>query len=206
MLTLASNERIPLKPHMRMIFEIRDLKHATPATVSRAGIIYISTDEGYQWRSMIASWVRASASSRTRRRRCSPSSSRRTARRRCSAQEHRMPRRAAEDMTSCRRSCCMLDATLDKDDLDGQRDARDRLRLLRGLGLRLGAHRLRTTAPTTRRSSRTGGATQLQDRQFPSREHRLRLLARPREHGSSRGRSRPRSSRSTSTRRRRCRR
>ena len=40
LLTLASNERIPLKPHMRMIFEIRDLKHATPATVSRAGILY----------------------------------------------------------------------------------------------------------------------------------------------------------------------
>mmetsp|Transcript_17542 Transcript_17542/g.38350 ORF Transcript_17542/g.38350 Transcript_17542/m.38350 type:complete len:153 (-) Transcript_17542:2143-2601(-) len=49
MLTLASNERIPLLPHMRMIFEIRDLKHATPATVSRAGILYNSTDEGSQW-------------------------------------------------------------------------------------------------------------------------------------------------------------
>ena len=34
MLTLASNERVPLKAHMRMIFEIRDLKYATPATVS----------------------------------------------------------------------------------------------------------------------------------------------------------------------------
>jgi len=48
-LTLANNERIPLKPHMRMIFEIRDLKFATPATVSRAGILYISDDSGYQW-------------------------------------------------------------------------------------------------------------------------------------------------------------
>jgi dynein heavy chain len=57
MLTLASNERIPLLPHMRMIFEIRDLKHATPATVSRAGILYISTDEGYQWKSLINSWI-----------------------------------------------------------------------------------------------------------------------------------------------------
>jgi dynein heavy chain len=57
MLTLASNERIPLLPHMRMIFEIRDLKHATPATVSRAGILYISTDEGTQWRSLISSWI-----------------------------------------------------------------------------------------------------------------------------------------------------
>eukprot|EP01033_Poteriospumella_lacustris_P003465 gene3469-2562_t len=58
MLTLASNERIPLKAHMRMIFEIRDLKYATPATVSRAGILYISTDEGNQWRSIVGSWVR----------------------------------------------------------------------------------------------------------------------------------------------------
>eukprot|EP00604_Paraphysomonas_vestita_P000063 CAMPEP_0174825402 /NCGR_PEP_ID=MMETSP1107-20130205/42711_1 /TAXON_ID=36770 /ORGANISM="Paraphysomonas vestita, Strain GFlagA" /LENGTH=243 /DNA_ID=CAMNT_0016056955 /DNA_START=3132 /DNA_END=3860 /DNA_ORIENTATION=- len=56
MLTLASNERIPLKPHMRMIFEIRDLRFATPATVSRAGILYISTDDGTQWQSLIASW------------------------------------------------------------------------------------------------------------------------------------------------------
>ena len=57
MLTLASNERIPLKGHMRMVFEIRDLKHATPATVSRAGILYISTNQGTQWRSLIESWV-----------------------------------------------------------------------------------------------------------------------------------------------------
>ncbi|GMH47852.1 hypothetical protein TrLO_g3977 [Triparma laevis f. longispina] len=58
MLTLASNERIPLKPNMRMIFEIRDLTYATPATVSRAGILYISTDEGFQWRCIIASWIK----------------------------------------------------------------------------------------------------------------------------------------------------
>ena len=46
-LTLANNERIPLKPSMRIIFEIRDLRFATPATVSRAGILYISDDEGH---------------------------------------------------------------------------------------------------------------------------------------------------------------
>ena len=57
MLTLASNERVPLKPHMRLIFEIRDLRFATPATVSRAGILYISTDDGTQWLSLIHSWV-----------------------------------------------------------------------------------------------------------------------------------------------------
>jgi dynein heavy chain len=59
MLTLASNERIPLKPHMRLIFEIRDLKHATPATTSRAGILYISADGGSQWRSLVKSWLNA---------------------------------------------------------------------------------------------------------------------------------------------------
>ncbi len=59
MLTLASNERIPLKHYMRMIFEIRDLKYATPATVSRAGILYISTDGGSQWRSIVGSWIRS---------------------------------------------------------------------------------------------------------------------------------------------------
>jgi len=58
MLTLASNERIPLKPHMRMIFEIRDLTYATPATVSRAGILYISTDTGFQWKAVVASWIK----------------------------------------------------------------------------------------------------------------------------------------------------
>ncbi|RYG69831.1 hypothetical protein EON64_01755, partial [archaeon] len=57
MLTLASNERIPLKPHMRLVFEIRDLRFATPATVSRAGILYISTDDGTQWQSLIESWL-----------------------------------------------------------------------------------------------------------------------------------------------------
>ena len=46
-LTLASNERIVLKPHMRLIFEIRNLKFATPATVSRAGILYIDDASGF---------------------------------------------------------------------------------------------------------------------------------------------------------------
>jgi dynein heavy chain len=41
-LTLANNERIPIKGLMRAIFEIRDLRFSTPATCSRAGILYIS--------------------------------------------------------------------------------------------------------------------------------------------------------------------
>ncbi|KAK2516284.1 hypothetical protein Q9233_013810 [Columba guinea] len=38
-LTLASNERIPLNPTMRLVFEISHLRTATPATVSRAGAL-----------------------------------------------------------------------------------------------------------------------------------------------------------------------
>eukprot|EP00904_Undaria_pinnatifida_P003150 jgi/Undpi1/12836/HiC_scaffold_7.g02503.m1 len=41
-LTLVSNERIPLTAAMRMIFEIHSLKNATPATVSRAGILFVN--------------------------------------------------------------------------------------------------------------------------------------------------------------------
>ena len=58
-LTLASNERIPLKPHMRLIFEIRDLVYASPATVSRAGILFISDVSGYQWKSYVKSWIKS---------------------------------------------------------------------------------------------------------------------------------------------------
>ncbi|KAJ1439145.1 dynein heavy chain and region D6 of dynein motor-domain-containing protein [Ochromonadaceae sp. CCMP2298] len=55
-LTLVSNERIPLSDAMRMVFEIHTLKNATPATVSRAGILYINdTDVGYQ--PYIESWM-----------------------------------------------------------------------------------------------------------------------------------------------------
>jgi dynein heavy chain len=60
LLTLASNERIPLKGHMRLIFEIRDLRFATPATVSRAGILFISDTDGSQWRSYVKSWINRS--------------------------------------------------------------------------------------------------------------------------------------------------
>jgi len=59
LLTLASNERIVLKPHMRLIFEIRNLKFATPATVSRAGILFISDFTGYQWKAYVKSWIAA---------------------------------------------------------------------------------------------------------------------------------------------------
>ena len=39
---------------MKLIFEIRDLEFATPATVSRAGIIYVSSKSN--WRCLVAAW------------------------------------------------------------------------------------------------------------------------------------------------------
>ena len=44
-LTLASNERVPLTPSMRLMFEIGHLKAATPATVSRAGILFANPSD-----------------------------------------------------------------------------------------------------------------------------------------------------------------
>ncbi|XP_072501166.1 dynein axonemal heavy chain 9 [Notamacropus eugenii] len=55
-LTLASNERISLNPTMRLLFEVNHLHTATPATVSRAGILYINpTDLG--WNPPVSSWI-----------------------------------------------------------------------------------------------------------------------------------------------------
>lgn len=42
---------------MRMLLEIRDLRFATPATVSRGGVIYIYDTDGWQWRSYVESWL-----------------------------------------------------------------------------------------------------------------------------------------------------
>ncbi|XP_071446269.1 dynein beta chain, ciliary-like [Hetaerina americana] len=55
-LTLASNERIALTPNMRLIFEIASLRTATPATVSRAGILYINPQD-LGWNPYVASWI-----------------------------------------------------------------------------------------------------------------------------------------------------
>jgi len=45
MLTLVSQERIPLTPEMRLILEVSHLKQASPATVSRGGVLFINDSD-----------------------------------------------------------------------------------------------------------------------------------------------------------------
>lgn len=55
-LTLVSQERIPLTPEMRLIIEVSNLREATPATVSRGGVLFVNeTDIG--WRPVFDTWI-----------------------------------------------------------------------------------------------------------------------------------------------------
>jgi dynein heavy chain len=55
-LTLVSQERIPLTPPMRLILEVSHLKNATPATVSRGGVLFVN-DSDVGWRPFFDSWI-----------------------------------------------------------------------------------------------------------------------------------------------------
>lgn len=55
-LVLMTSERIPLTPSMRVIIETSSLEHASPATVSRCGIVVVSADT-VGWRSIACSML-----------------------------------------------------------------------------------------------------------------------------------------------------
>ena len=55
-LCLANGERIKLKPSMRMLFEVQDLAVASPATVSRCGMVYIHPAE-LGWKPYMTRWL-----------------------------------------------------------------------------------------------------------------------------------------------------
>jgi len=56
-LTLANNERIPMSDMTKMVFEVENLNNASPATVSRCGIIFVSPTDLF-WRPLIRTWSR----------------------------------------------------------------------------------------------------------------------------------------------------
>lgn len=55
MLCLANGQRIKLRHEMRMLFEVEDLSQASPATVSRCGMVYM-TYEDLGWKPFVLSW------------------------------------------------------------------------------------------------------------------------------------------------------
>nr|XP_034190797.1 dynein heavy chain 6, axonemal [Osmia lignaria] len=56
MLCLANSERIKFTPYMRMLFEVMDLAQASPATVSRCGMVYVDPIQ-LKWMPYVKSWV-----------------------------------------------------------------------------------------------------------------------------------------------------
>ena len=54
-LTLANAERIPMSDFCKMTFEVENLDNASPATVSRCGIIYISPPD-LGWEPLFKTW------------------------------------------------------------------------------------------------------------------------------------------------------
>ncbi|KAK0131808.1 Dynein heavy chain 6, axonemal [Merluccius polli] len=56
MLCLANSERIKLTSSIHMLFEVQDLAVASPATVSRCGMVYIDPDE-LKWKPYVQTWL-----------------------------------------------------------------------------------------------------------------------------------------------------
>ena len=57
-LCLSNGQRIKLRPQMRMLFEVMDLSVASPATVSRCGMVFLTAEE-LGWQPFVKSWMEA---------------------------------------------------------------------------------------------------------------------------------------------------
>jgi len=56
LLTLNNGDRIALSPNVRLLFDVENLSVASPATVSRAGMIYMDIDE-LGWEPYVSMWI-----------------------------------------------------------------------------------------------------------------------------------------------------
>jgi len=56
LLTLNNGDRIGLSNNVRLLFEVESLAVASPATVSRAGMIYLDIEE-LGWEPIVAVWI-----------------------------------------------------------------------------------------------------------------------------------------------------
>ncbi|RQM24639.1 hypothetical protein B5M09_005107 [Aphanomyces astaci] len=55
-LTLINGDRIGMSPSMALLFEVQDLSVASPATVSRAGMVYMDVED-LGWRPFVKTWL-----------------------------------------------------------------------------------------------------------------------------------------------------
>ncbi|XP_047601385.1 dynein axonemal heavy chain 6 isoform X2 [Lutra lutra] len=58
MLCLANSERIKLTPQIHMLFEVQDLRVASPATVSRCGMVFVDPEE-LKWMPYVKTWMKS---------------------------------------------------------------------------------------------------------------------------------------------------